>query len=247
MVAFGILRHLHRCGIAVPEEISVIGFDDTLFCEASNPPLTTVKVQDEQIGRMAGTLLLNALDQEDAEYGSKMARLLHHAQQRGIKTSIDVVSEASDRFNRLVGPALKYTDYCIINEIEAGQTTGIALRDENDALIRENIPRVLKRMKELGVSTWAVIHSPEGGFGLDENDNYVELESLHLPAGYIKGSVGAGDAFCAGVLCAAEKGETLKSAIELGIASAAASLSEANATDGMRSEAEVRKLYAKLR
>ena len=63
MVTFGILRHLHRCGIAVPEEISVIGFDDTLFYEASNSPLTTVKVQDEQIGRMAGTLLLNALDQ----------------------------------------------------------------------------------------------------------------------------------------------------------------------------------------
>ena len=192
-------------------------------------------------------LLLNALDQEDAEYGSKMARLLHHAQQRGIKTSIDVVSEASDRFNRLVVPALKYTDYCIINEIEASQTTGIPLRDENDALIRENIPRVLKRMKELGVSTWAVIHSPEGGFGLDENDNYVERESLHLPEGYIKGSVGAGDAFCAGVLCGAEKGEALDSAIELGIASAAASLSEASATDGMGSEKEVRELYAQLR
>ena len=192
-------------------------------------------------------LLLNALDQEDAEYGSKMARLLHHAQQRGIKTSIDVVSEASDRFNRLVVPALKYTDYCIINEIEASQTTGIPLRDENDGLIRENIPKVLKRMKELGVSTWAVIHCPEGGFGIDENDNYVERESLHLPEGYIKGSVGAGDAFCAGVLCGAEKGEKLESAIELGIASAAASLSEANATDGMRSEAEVRRLYAELR
>lgn len=192
-------------------------------------------------------LLLNALDQEDAEYGSKMARLLHHAQQRGIKTSIDVVSEAGDRFNRLVVPALKYTDYCIINEIEASQTTGIALRDENDALIRENIPKVLRRMKELGVSTWAVIHCPEGGFGIDENGNYVERESLHLPEGYIKGSVGAGDAFCAGVLCGAEKGKKLGSAIELGIASAAASLSEANATDGMRSEAEVRRLYAELR
>ena len=192
-------------------------------------------------------LLLNALDQPDEEFGSRMARLLYHAQQRGIKTSIDVVSEASDRFNRLVVPALKYTDYCIINEIEAGQTTGISLRDENDALIRENIPRVLRRMKELGVSTWAVIHCPEGGFGIDENDNYVERESLHLPEGYIKGSVGAGDAFCAGVLCGAEKGEKLESAIELGIASAAASLSEANATDGMRSEAEVRRLYAELR
>ena len=192
-------------------------------------------------------LLLNALDQEDAEYGSKMARLLHHAQQRGIKTSIDVVSEASDRFHRLVPPALKYSDYCIINEIEAGETTGIPLRDGDDRLLRDNIPKALKRMKELGVSTWAVIHSPEGGFGLDENDNYVALDSLKLPEGYIKGSVGAGDAFCAGVLCAAERGESLEEGIELGIGAAAASLGEANATDGMRSEAEVRELYRKYR
>jgi arabinose-5-phosphate isomerase len=64
-----------------------------------------------------------------------MARLLAEAQKHGIKTSIDVVSEASDRFTRLVPPSLKYTDYCIINEIEAGQTTGIALRDENDNLL----------------------------------------------------------------------------------------------------------------
>ena len=192
-------------------------------------------------------LLLNALDQPDEEFGSKMARLLYHAQQRGIKTSIDVVSEASDRFSKLVPPAMKYTDYCIINEIEAGQTTGIPLRDDADRLIRENIPAVLRRMKEMGVSTWAVIHSPEGGFGLDENDNYIERESLHLPEGYIKGSVGAGDAFCAGVLCGAEHGQCLGDAIELGIASAAASLSEANATDGVCSIEETRKLYRELR
>lgn len=192
-------------------------------------------------------LLLNALDQEDAQYGSRMARLLHDAKQHGIKTSIDVVSEASDRFVKLVPPALRYTDYCIINEIEAAQTTGIPLRDANDALIYENLPKALKRMKEMGVSTWAVIHTPEGGFGLDENDEYIALDSLKLPEGYIKGSVGAGDAFCAGVLCAAEHGDGLKNAIELGIASAAASLGAANATDGMSSEAEVRALYARMR
>ena len=192
-------------------------------------------------------LLLNALDQEDAEYGSKMARLLHHAQQRGIKTSVDVVSEAGDRFQRLVVPSLKYTDYCIINEIEAGQTTGIALRDENDVLIRENIPKALRRIKELGVSTWAVIHCPEGGYGLDESNNYIEVPSLKLPAGYIKGTVGAGDAFCAGVLYAAWKGEDLRSAIELGTASAACSLSQPGATEGMRCEADVKKLYNELR
>ena len=192
-------------------------------------------------------LLLDALDQEDAAYGSKMARLLHDAQARGIKTSIDVVSESSDRFRRLVPPALKYADYCIINEIEASGATGIPLRDENDALIVENIPKALKRMKELGVSTWAVIHSREGGYGLDENDNYVSIDSLVLPEGYIKGSVGAGDAFCAGVLCAAERGETLREAIELGIGSAAASLSEPGSTEGMRGEGEVRALYRKFR
>ena len=190
-------------------------------------------------------LLLNTLDQEDAEYGTRMARLLHHAQQRGIRTSIDVVSEASDRFRKIVPPALKYTDYCVINEIEASETTGISLRDSNGQLIRENMLPALKRMKEMGVSTWAVIHSPEAGFGLDENDNYVELDSLKLPKGFIKTSVGAGDAFCAGVLCGAEHGEKLEDAISLGIAAAAASLSDESASDGVGTEAEVRELYRK--
>jgi len=192
-------------------------------------------------------LLLNALDQPDEAYGSKMARLLHHAQQHGIKTSIDVVSEAGDRFSKLVPPSLKYTDYCIINELEAGQTTSTELRDADNKLIYENIPVALKRMKEMGVSTWAVIHTPEGGFGLDENNNYIAMDSLHLPEGYIKGTVGAGDAFCAGVLCAAEKGMALKDAIILGIATAACSLSQPSASDGVRTIEETLKLYNEMR
>ena len=183
-------------------------------------------------------LLLNALDQPDAEYGSKMARLLCHAKQHGLKTSIDVVSETSDRFARLEPPALKYTDYCVINEYEAQQTTGVPLRDADDRLIVENLPRALEAMKAMGVSTWAVIHCPEGGYGLDEHGRYVSLPSLKLPEGYIQGSVGAGDAFCAGVLLGAEDGASLEDAINLGIAAAAAALSMPGATEGMRSKAE---------
>ena len=192
-------------------------------------------------------LLLDTLDEEDPTYGTKMAKLLKAAQDHGIKTSIDVVSEASDRFRRLVSPALRYTDYCVINEVEASATTGIELRTEDGQLIHENFPKALKAMKELGVSTWAVIHCPEIGFGLDENNNYVEVPSLKLPEGWIVGTVGAGDAFCSGVLYGAWKGMELKEAIELGTASAACSLSQAGATEGMRPVAEVQKLYAEMR
>ncbi len=213
------------------------------FCEA-DIPWDKLDVDMLHIGYI---LLLDALDEEDAEYGTKMARLLHTAQQKGIKTSIDVVSEASDRFKRLVSPALKYTDYCVINEVEASATTGVELRTEDGKLLKENMPAALKKMKELGVSTWAVIHCPEVGYGLDENDNLVEVPSLKLPAGWIAGTVGAGDAFCSGVLYGAWKGMDLKSAIELGTASAACSLSQPGATEGMRTAEEAMQVYNDLR
>ncbi len=188
-------------------------------------------------------LLLEALDREDPEYGTRMARLLCLAQQHGIKTSVDVVSEASHRFERIVRPALKYTDYCVINEFEASRTTGIPLRDEQDNLILGNMEQALRCMKSLGVSTWAVIHCPEGGFGLDENDRYIALPSLQLPDGFIKGSNGAGDAFCAGVLYSAEKGRGLEEAMRVGIATAAASMTSVDACNGVQSEEVVLKLY----
>ena len=49
---------------------------------------------DVDIFHIGYILLLPHLDEPDAEYGTKMARLLHRAQKAGMKTSIDVVSEA---------------------------------------------------------------------------------------------------------------------------------------------------------
>lgn len=202
---------------------------------------------DVDILHIGYILLLDALDEQDEAYGTKMARLLHTAQEKGIKTSIDVVTEAGDRFRHIVSPALKYTDYCVINEAEAQATTGIQLMDESGKLIKENLPAALKAMKELGVSTWAVIHCPEGGFGLDEKNDYIEVPGLKLPEGYIKGSVGAGDAFCSGVLYGAWKDMELADAIKLGTAAAACSLSQSGATEGMRPVDAAMKLYQELR
>ena len=198
---------------------------------------------DVDIFHIGYILLLPALDAEDSEYGTKMARLLHTVQQKGIKTSIDVVSESGDRFARLVTPALKYTNYCVINELEAQQTTGVVLRDGDGTLHTENMPAALQKLKELGVADCAVIHCPEIGCGIDEEGNYYAVPSLKLPKGWIKGTVGAGDAFCAGILYAAETGMDMENALRLGACSAAASLSEVSASDGVKTAEEVLKLY----
>lgn len=175
-------------------------------------------------------LLLPELDSEDAEYGTKLARLFHNARAKGMKTSLDVVSEAGERFAKVVSPALRFCDYCVINELEAQRISGVPLRDENGLLLRENLPAALSRLRELGVKEWAVIHCPELGCGMDSGGAYFECASLLLPDGWIKGTVGAGDAFCAGVLYAAHEGLGIEVALRLGSCAAAASLSSGSAS-----------------
>lgn len=192
-------------------------------------------------------MLLDELDKPDHEYGTRMARLLASAKQQGIRTSIDLVSDEPCRFKSVVPPALKYTDYCIINEIEAERTAGIPLRGRT-GLMEENIPAALNAIRDMGVSRWVVVHAPEGGYGLDcTTGQIVSVSSLKLPESYIRGTNGAGDAYCAGVLYGAWKGETLREAMELGTACAACSLSEPGATEGMRTHPEVMRVYRSLR
>lgn len=53
MTAMGALRVLARAGVKVPEEISVIGFDDIHMAEFVYPPLTTVQMSRKEIAREA--------------------------------------------------------------------------------------------------------------------------------------------------------------------------------------------------
>lgn len=190
-------------------------------------------------------LLMAKVDAEDSEYGTHAARILHEAQERGMKTSIDIVSEQSMRAKKIVTCALKYTDYCAINEVEAEAVTGVDLTSTREALAM-NYEKALARLHELGVKEWAVIHAPSCSYGLDCKKNKIVISpSLKLPEGYIKGTNGAGDAFCSGILYAAHEGYDMEAALELAAACAACSLSEENGHDGMRSYGEVLKIRKK--
>lgn len=185
-------------------------------------------------------LLLKALDAPDAEYGTKLARLLADAKARGLKTSIDIVSENSTRFRSIVVPALKYTDYCIINEFEAERTTGIQLSGEH-GIIEENLPAVFRTLRECGVSEWIVIHSKLASYGVDSQGNYVRATVYGVPREAIASTTGAGDAFCSGVLLGAFRGYTLDAAMKLGTLAANCSLLTVGASDGISEIAEMEK------
>ncbi len=201
--------------------------------------LTSEKVSLVHIGYL---LLLDQLDQEDEQYGTKMARLLAHLQEKGIQTSIDMVSEDSARFAKIVQPSLKYCDYVIMNEFEAGKIFSISPRKEDGSIHLENLRLILKECKKAGVKRKVIIHCPELGALIDEKDEVVFVPSFALPSNFIKGSVGAGDAFCAGALLGILKGYDNERILRLASCSATNNLAVMDSISGAKSEEESWKL-----
>ena len=179
-------------------------------------------------------LLLDAIDAEHSEYGTVGAALLAKARAAGFKTSIDVVSEDSERFTKIIGPALKQVDYCILNEIEASKVTGVTVRQDGK-LLEDGIEEASRKLFELGVTELVAIHFPERSYGEKSSGEKLRQGSLSLPKGYIKGAAGAGDAFCSGVLFGVHEDWPLEKCLLTGTCAATACMSDPTCTDGLRS------------
>ena len=187
-------------------------------------------------------LLLDALDAEDSEYGTRMARLLDKLSKKGIKTSIDVVSEDGERFREKILPALRQVDYVIMNEIECCRVTGLSPRNEDGTVNIANIEKTMREFIKLGVREKVIIHCPEAGFCLDKSGDFVVVPSLSLPEGYIKGTVGAGDAYAAACLYGLYKDWDTVRILEFASAASACNLSAEDSVSGMRPASEIDKL-----
>jgi DNA-binding LacI/PurR family transcriptional regulator len=57
MTAIGVLHKLYRAGLRVPDDLSVIGFDDIHFTKVTIPPLTTIQMSRYDLARSAFTAL----------------------------------------------------------------------------------------------------------------------------------------------------------------------------------------------
>ena len=178
-------------------------------------------------------LLLDKLDAPSSTHGTVAAEVLAKAQAAGLKTSVDCVSEDSDRFPKIVMPVLKHVDYCIMNEFEAGRCTGRRVR-KNERIDPIQLRGTMQVLLDAGVRERVVVHYPEGGCALGRDGKWNEHHSVKLPPGYVKGAAGAGDAFAAGVLLGWHDDKPIAEQLRYGVCAAAANLSEETCTGGLK-------------
>lgn len=186
-------------------------------------------------------LLLDRLDQPGKSKGTAAAELLDHALRLGFITSVDVVSEESDRYPRIVIPALPSADLVFLNEFEAGHVFSTEIRVGG----KIDVHALLKTARALvsaGVRRWAIIHFPEGVLAISNQNETIFQPSLRLPGERIIGSTGAGDAIAAGILFGFHDDLPMRRCLQIGVCAAAASLGHPSATEGIPSVEECLRL-----
>ena len=210
--------------------MSIEGGQRTFFTYAGADGLLTAEDVDlskdaPKILHLGYFLLLDKIDRGEG------LKLLQKATEAGVETSIDLVSENSDRYS-LVLPCLPYTDYLIINELEAGKLTDTEPNPET-------LPLIAMKLKELGVRKKVIIHMPDRAICYSDKGLTV-VPSYDLPPEAVVGTTGAGDAFCAGSLYGIYEGWSDREILEFASGAAVMALSSADATSGLVTEAEIR-------
>jgi sugar/nucleoside kinase (ribokinase family) len=179
----------------------------------------------------------------DASDGWRKA--LTAARGRGFKTCMELcpVPAALQRQHTL--PCLPLLDYFVINDSEAEILSGqTVLRDGQ--FNPERGFAAAQLLLDHGVGELVSIHHPEGAIALCRSGERGFAASVDVPQSEIKGSVGAGDAFYAGMLFGIHEGWSLAQSLALANASAATSLHSETTSASIRPWADCLD-YAKIK
>ena len=85
LVALGLMRALRELDISVPEEVSIIGFDDIEFAKYVSVPLTSIHIPKFEMGHRAAEILVQQIESDqkrDLEQEYLQAELVHRASTR---------------------------------------------------------------------------------------------------------------------------------------------------------------------
>ncbi len=227
-----------KTGIATAHThvMSVAGQSRTFFYQGgandalgvSDFPSGTFTDTQARIFYLGYLTLLGELDETAEDGKTNAAKVLQRAQQAGLTTCVDLVSIHHPRFQEIVASAAPFVDYFIANEIEAALANGKEPSGSQDDLIE--MAQVILGM---GVKRAVIIHTAETvvWLGPDELGRVHNIDQLETQE--IASHLGAGDAFCAGLLYGLHEDMTPDHAIQIAAATARASLKGLTATSAI--------------
>ena len=188
-------------------------------------PIEAIAAQNAKIFYLGYPNLLATLDTVEPNGETPAARILARAQAAGMITCVDLVSSATPRFAATVKAILPHTDYLFLNEIEAARATNRA------DIAPDDRARILEAATALQGAKPVILPTGPPALWLDEPARWSSPEPIN-PA-EILSPVGAGDAFCAGIIYAIHENWTAEQALHLGHRAAAAALKSVTASEGI--------------
>jgi sugar/nucleoside kinase (ribokinase family) len=186
--------------------------------------------------------LLDRLD-EIIDNKTIASQVLNKAKQFGLETIVDFVSVDNPLYSKIAQLTLPYVDHLILNEIELGLILNQSFQ-QSTILKIEQAAKLL--IENYGVQRTVTIHFDRGAVCVSRENN-LNIESFFqgsfsLPNGYIKGAVGAGDAFAAGFIYGIYKKWSIQERLRCGICVAAMCLTDVTPSSGVGDIEECLKL-----
>jgi sugar/nucleoside kinase (ribokinase family) len=130
-------------------------------------------------------------------------------------------------------PCLPLLDYFVINDSEAEILSGLPV-SQNGKFNAELAFTAAQKLFDLGVCELVGIHHPDGAIGLRKSGEKAYAPSVNVPQLEVAGTVGAGDAFYAGMLFGIHEEWSLEKSLALANAAAATSLHSVTTSASIR-------------
>lgn len=181
------------------------------------------------------------MDATDSAGDSGWVAALAAARAAGAATNLELVDLPGERQREVALPCLPLLDTIVVNELEAATLTEI---DPPESGVGGSIDwaameTIAAGLVARGIRDLAVVHFPAGAVAASHDGQTWRQGSVRMPRDRIRGTTGAGDAFAAGVLLARTEGRPVPECLRLGVAAAAACLTELDTTAGVGPAAEV--------
>ncbi len=179
-----------------------------------------------KIYHLANLTLLDRID-------FSAARTLQRLRSSGVRVSVDVASSGREKLHEVLLPGLEHIDYLILNEVEAGDCADLSIRRADGTFDKDALAAAARKLRRDNV---VIVHLPEGALAASKEG---ELWVPSKPPEKIVSALGAGDAFCAGVLYGLHEDWPILQCLDLGHLAAKACLSHETTTGGLRPVSEL--------